>query len=323
MGTFGYFTSQERTDAARLSHSFLIFVCLCAAIPGACLASPPQEVTSQVPADETADPVKALFIKGFQAEKAGDNNAALEYFRKCAKDRPNSPDVLFHIAIVLNRLDGDKAERVASFKRFLNATAVDTDFSEQRIRAYEHLNKLLLPSLSPEQRKKYETAQAYLRAAKIVRTTYTPNGTRGDASFQLKRAFTQFTELTQEVPKFLPAYYLLGISYEWMEDGSNAYVAYKAYTPNGICTPQGTWCRLRTRDSETRRSTAPHDEDVPRTTLIVHRVVANSGNVSPVQCRTNYKPEFPAAHVSVFGQRLTLQSGKGVVRLSKPTTYRI
>lgn len=68
---------------------------------------------------------------------------------------------------------------------------------------------------------------------------------------------------------------------------------------------------------------AKHDEDVPLTTLIVNSVAANSGSMSPFRCRTNYNPPFPAAEASVSNRILTLQSGKGVVRISNPTSYPI
>lgn len=70
-------------------------------------------------------------------------------------------------------------------------------------------------------------------------------------------------------------------------------------------------------------SHSPNDEDVPSTTLIVNSVVANSGQISPHRCRTNYNRHFAAAESSVSNRALTLKSGTGVKRANSPRAYDI
>lgn len=69
---------------------------------------------------------------------------------------------------------------------------------------------------------------------------------------------------------------------------------------------------------------AVHDEDVPRTELIVHSVRANDQSLRPHTVRVNYNPPFPAGNVTLYPDgRVSLVGGKGVTRVTAAGNYRI
>lgn len=69
---------------------------------------------------------------------------------------------------------------------------------------------------------------------------------------------------------------------------------------------------------------AQHDEDVPSTVLVVHRVVADGGSARPFQCKTAYNPQFPAANAFIGPEKqLTIASGKGVTRTHRAGVFKV
>ncbi len=162
--------------------------------------------------------------QGLKAELGGQYDRAVDLYRKAQKLLPEAPRLHYRIGACLHKGGGDAKVATTELLAFVRMGGDGDELAD----AQERLDDLLLPKLTPEQRKHWEEACDYLEAQEEL--TKAALGTDGRPDITpARKARDLLVPLNRQVPKFLPVLRKLGSVYEHLKDYENAFQAYDDY----------------------------------------------------------------------------------------------
>jgi len=190
-------------------------------------AAQAQEKQGSPASDSNGDKLrqaKELFDKALAWEATGEYAQAVENYRRVQQLFPANPLVRYRLGICLQRLHRTD-EAVKSLREFLQTSYDGPETADGRSR----LEELLLPALSPQQRRKWEEASDYLQVASESQLRITSDLKEPPQPKSLDEAIALLRGLERDVPGFLPIQARLGYALQQKGDLEQAIVAYDKY----------------------------------------------------------------------------------------------
>jgi hypothetical protein len=183
-----------------------------------------QHVSAQTAPEEAKKTAKEAFQKayekGYAAEELGEYEEAVKWYSEARQLFPKTPLVHFRLGICEQRAER-KADAIKSFRVFLASQAAGPEMAEAR----QHLQTLLLPTLTKEQRALLNEAADHLQEAD---KTEPPEGNAKRISHALKAA-DLLAGVERQSPDYLPVQPLLGHAFEMLGETKLAYDSYERY----------------------------------------------------------------------------------------------